>query len=319
MSNNTLPKICAILGVEKIEQARRLITNQLFQEKPPLAGHLETVIAVCEKYNLNPMLRELYVRFGEGQDIYPTLTVDGWYNLVNSHSECNGYEFFEMGEMIEVPQHPFEPSRHRPTAYPAIGCKIYRKGREHAPIIYEYLFEVFNPNNPVYYTHPNRLLRHRSFIQAARVVFSLSGIYDAEEVDQILNGKHGESLPNQTNFSSEPEQSEQAQEAEFEFEVIKPGEVTNQTNESESEPEIEQTQKEVGQQETAEPPKKEEAQPSVESNTESELDDATRQQLTLRLKSAASNGQLDECIKILSKKAPNYANDIKLIAKQFAA
>jgi RecT family protein len=291
-----------------------LITNQLFQTKPPLAGHLETVIAVCEKYNLNPMLRELYVRHGEGQDIYPTLTVDGWYNLVNSHPECNGFEFVENGEMVQVPINPFEPERHRPEAYSSIGCKIYRKGREFAPIIYEYLYEVFNPNNPVYYTHPNRLLRHRSFIQAARVVFSLSGIYDSEEVEQILSGKNGgETSINHENFAPVTTPVE-AESEDLDFVVIKPGEANNQLTSEDKE-----TQKEQAHSESSEPPvNTKDAQTCAESLAESELDDATKHQITLRLKHAANSNQLEQCIKLLTGKSPENAKHIEQIAEQFA-
>ena len=317
MSDNVQPKICTILGVDTIDKAHRLITNQLFQERAPLAGHLETVIAVCEKYNLNPMLREIYVRVGEGQDIYPTLTVDGWYNLVNSHNEYNGCEFFEMDEMVEVPQHPTEPNRHRPMAYKAIGCKMYRKGREHAPIIYEYLYEVFNPNNTVYYTHPNRLLRHRSFIQAARVVFNLSGIYDSEEVEQILNGNNKKQHQNTIATDSNSKTSEQTPDSELDYEVVNPG-TDNQAEKPVSE--NKETHKKVEQQETAEEPtKKEKAQPSAELKEDVELDDATRHQFILRLKSAASNRQLEECVKYLSGKAPEHTKNIESLAKQFAA
>jgi hypothetical protein len=304
-------KICTILGVDTTDEAKKLITNQLFQQRAPLKGHVETVISLCEQYNLNPMLREIYIRFGEGSDIYPTLTVDGWYNLVNSHPECNGYEFFESkDEKVLVPQHPTQPNRHRQHAYTAIGCKLYRKGREHAPIIWEYLYEVFIPNNEVYYTHPNRMLRHRSFIQAARVVFNLSGVYDADEVDQIL-AKPKEAKSEDSQSSQSTLMASSTVEEELDFDVVKPGDVVEE--QPTSKPEVEATQN-IAEQSTNEEAVKAIAAPSKETL----LDDATRQQVTDRLKSAARGNQLEGCVKFLLQKLPQHTSEIELIAKELS-
>ncbi len=308
MSENST--ICTILGAETIEEAKKLIINQLFQQKAPLNGHVETVIAVCEKYNLNPMLGELYVRFGEGQDIYPTLTVDGWYNLVNSHPDCDGYEFVESEERVAVPKCPNQPDRATPLAHTAIGCKLYRKGRKHTPIIWEYFFEVFNPNNEVYFTHPNRMVRHRSFIQAARVVFSLSGVYDTEEVERILN------KPQTNSNQTEPLKSTKKEQLHFEddveFEVVKPGEVAEE--QPTSKPEVEATQSKKAEQTTD---KKTAATATADINNEKELDDATRQQVISRLENAAMSGEIDECVEFLTKKLPQFTSEITLLAKEY--
>lgn len=228
--------ILEILGAKDLSSAKKLITNQLFQDKPPLAGHLEMVIAICEKHNLNPLLGELYIRHDGSGAIYPTLTADGWYNLVNSHPECDGYEFVESDEMIQLPDNPYNQNGNMPLAYSKIGCRIFRKGRQHAPIIYEYVAEVFNPNNPAWFTHPNRLLRHKSFSQAARIVFSLSGIYEPEEVDRIISSKNVEESKADEKVISlpTPEPSVMVSD-EPDFEVIEPDAMESVVTDNKSE------------------------------------------------------------------------------------
>ncbi len=206
-----MTSILDILGVEDLKNAKEIITNQLFTDISPKIGEIEMIIKLCETHNLNPLLGELYIRRDYKNVIYPTLTVDGWYKLVNSHPECDGYEFFESEDLTQLPPHPFNDSEKTINAFSRIGCKIYRKGRKHTPIVYEYIAEVFNPFNTAWLTHPNRLLRHKSFSQAARIVFNLSGIYDVDEVERIIQSK---------DITKErPVNKSQ----EVTFEVIKPG------------------------------------------------------------------------------------------------
>ena len=170
--------IKTILGVSTHEQVVNILNYKLSPNQPLTETEIDMIINLCENYQINPAFGMLYLRRDlENNTIYPTLKVDGWYKLVNDQPDCNGYEFIESESVIPVPNSTNPDLR----CFESIGCKIYRKGRDHTPIIYEYINECFNPFNSAYATHPNRLLRHSAFIQAARVVYNLSGLSDPNE------------------------------------------------------------------------------------------------------------------------------------------
>jgi hypothetical protein len=59
-------------------------------------------------------------------------------------------------------------------------CRIYRKDRAHPTSITEYFSECFRNTEP-WKQYPARMLRHKALIQAARIAFGFSGIYDEDE------------------------------------------------------------------------------------------------------------------------------------------
>ncbi len=183
-----MKNICEILGVKDVETAKNVITSALFKDKAPKDGELDHIINMCESFQLNPALGMLYLKRDMMDNIYPTLTVDGWYKLVNDHPDSDGYEFVENPALVEL---PLGVGQNQPSyCFESIGCKIYRKGRKHAPVVHEYVNECFNPFNDAWYSHPKRMLRHKAFSQAARIVFNFSGIYDPDEASRIINQRN---------------------------------------------------------------------------------------------------------------------------------
>jgi hypothetical protein len=80
-------------------------------------------------------------------------------------------------------------------------CVMYRKDRSHPIAIREYLDEVYREpfagnkdgrnytvNGP-WQTHTKRFLRHKTMIQASRLVFGFVGIFDQDEAERILEGQ----------------------------------------------------------------------------------------------------------------------------------
>lgn len=173
-----------ILGVESKEDAFKIIESMVFKDVSSKDSEMNVIVNICESYNLNPTLGHLYIKRDEQGYMFPTLTVDGWYKLINEHPDFDGCEFEESNHQIEVPK--VDKDSTTIYCFDKIGCRIYRKGRSKTPTVYEYLTECFNYFNGAWFTHPKRLLRHKAFIQAARVVFNLSGIYDPEEVNAII-------------------------------------------------------------------------------------------------------------------------------------
>lgn len=126
-------------------------------------------LLVARQYSLNPILKEIYAFPAKGGGIQPIVSVDGWSNLINSHAAFDGLEF----EDHMAPNGDLT----------AITCRIYRKDRGRAITATEYMAEC-RRNTDVWRQWPRRMLRHKAMIQAARIAFGFSGIYDPDEVER---------------------------------------------------------------------------------------------------------------------------------------
>jgi phage recombination protein Bet len=130
-------------------------------------------LLVANEYKLNPLTKEIYAFPRRGGGIVPIVSVDGWANLINSHGECDGFDFeYEhdaKGELVSV------------------TCKMYRKDRSRPVVVKEFLSECIRSTEPWKMKH--RMLRHKALIQAARYAFGFAGIYDEDEGDKIATMK----------------------------------------------------------------------------------------------------------------------------------
>jgi phage recombination protein Bet len=122
-------------------------------------------LIVAKEYDLNPLTKEIYAFPGKGGGIVPIVSIDGWVNLVNSHPQCDGFDFAVANDSANE-------------LY-SMTCTMYRKDRAHPTIVTEYFEECKRATEPWKMKH--RMLRHKSFIQAARYAFGFAGIYDEDE------------------------------------------------------------------------------------------------------------------------------------------
>jgi len=127
-------------------------------------------LMVARQYGLNPITREIYAFPKKGGGIQPIVGIDGWFNLINSHPQCDGIEFDDKfakdgGELT------------------AITCRIFRKDRSRAVSVTEYMAECKRPTEP-WQKWPARMLRHKAAIQCARYAFGFAGIIDPEEAER---------------------------------------------------------------------------------------------------------------------------------------
>ncbi len=122
-------------------------------------------LIVAKEYDLNPLTKEIYAFPGRGGGVVPIVSVDGWVNLVNSHPQCDGFDFQAELDTNGV--------------LVSYTCTMHRKDRTHPTIVTEYLSECIRSTEP--WKMKNRMLRHKSFIQAARYAFGFAGIYDEDE------------------------------------------------------------------------------------------------------------------------------------------
>jgi len=130
-------------------------------------------LLVAHKYNLNPITREIYAFPKKGGGIQPIVGVDGWMNLVNSHPAFDGVEFEDdWGKDGDAKAH-----------LKSVTCKMYRKDRSRPIVVTEYLSECRRDTEP-WRNWPSRMLRHKAYIQCARVAFGFSGIVDEDEFER---------------------------------------------------------------------------------------------------------------------------------------
>lgn len=135
----------------------------------------EEVVAFCivaNEHNLNPFKREIYCFKKTGGGLAPMVPIDGWTHIVNCNPEFDGCDFEEH----EDPD----------GKVCAITCTMHVKSRAHPIVIKERLSECFVDTNTAWKKWPCRMLRHKAFMQAARIAFSLGGIFDEDEANEVL-------------------------------------------------------------------------------------------------------------------------------------
>ena len=148
--------------------------NGSYQVKTPTVEEMMSLLVICDKYGLNPFTREIFAFANRGK-IVPVVSIDGWLAILNRQSDYDGLEVEFSPDMVEISG----------VKIPEF-CKvsIYRKSLSRPIVIAEYAAETFMPTE-VWRKYPRRMLRHKTIVQAARVAFSISGIYDREEGESI--------------------------------------------------------------------------------------------------------------------------------------
>lgn len=141
---------------------------------------MAALLIVAEQFKLNPFTKEIYA-FPDNKTggIVPVIGVDGWNRIVNEHPSMDGFEFRQPEETTNCNGHKCPEW---------IECLIYRKDRSHPVVVREYIDECSRDKGP-WQTHPKRMLRHKAFIQAARMAFGFSGIYDEDEAERIAEAR----------------------------------------------------------------------------------------------------------------------------------
>lgn len=156
-------------------------------------AQMMALLIVADQYGLNPFTKEIYAFPDKQNGIVPVVGVDGWSRIINQHPQFDGLDFRASEKIVELPGAKPCPEW--------MECLLYRKDRQHPGPIREYLDEVYREaysgqkdgrpytiNGP-WQTHTKRFLRHKTLIQAARLVFGFVGIYDADEAERLLEGQ----------------------------------------------------------------------------------------------------------------------------------
>jgi phage recombination protein Bet len=142
---------------------------------------MAALLIVADQYGLNPFTKEIYA-FPDKGGIVPVVGVDGWARIVNEHPMCDGFEFTYAEETVDF------SSKQVPIW---MEVHIFRKDRTRPVIVREYFDEVVRRNMQPWQSHPNRMLRHKTFVQGARLAFGFAGVFDEDEGQRIVERDMG--------------------------------------------------------------------------------------------------------------------------------
>ena len=157
------------------EDIKNVISGMIISSKAQhgaVATNAEMAVftGVCSKYALNPLVKEC-AAFVSGGKLQVIVMIDGWYKMVNRQENFDGVEFDdhlnEKGEVV------------------SITCKMYIKNRSRPVAVTEYLNECMDQKSSVWKRWPARMLRHKAYIQAARIAFGISEVIDDDEAKRI--------------------------------------------------------------------------------------------------------------------------------------
>lgn len=133
---------------------------------------VQAFLIVANRYGLDPFLKEIHAFASQGGGIVPIVGIDGWSKIANSTGKMNGVAFEYTGSVTDGDL--------------ACTCSIRVKDYAEPVSVTEYLTEC-KKNSPPWNQWPRRMLRHRAFMQCARLAFGLGGIYDEDEAHDILD------------------------------------------------------------------------------------------------------------------------------------
>jgi phage recombination protein Bet len=124
-------------------------------------------LMIAKQYNLSPLLKEIHAFANRRSGgIVPMISIDGWSTLVNRQPQYDGVEFgYEQDDRNRIV---------------SCTCTMWRKDRSHPTVVTEFLSECFKEGSEAWKTAPARMIRHRAFVQAARLTFGLSTAWDEE-------------------------------------------------------------------------------------------------------------------------------------------
>jgi len=147
-----------------------------------------SLLTVAKKYDLDPFVRELYAFPTDTGGIVPIVGVDGWLQMINRHPQFDYMEIsggeptFELFDDENDLPGPEKFQRIVERAW--LEVTIQRKDRAKPTVHREFLRECYRDTGP-WNSHPHRMLGWKTIIQAGRIAFGYSGIFDEDEAERI--------------------------------------------------------------------------------------------------------------------------------------
>lgn len=170
------------------EKLLPLLKATAFRQRPnrdgvvrePSNEEMFALLIIADKYELDPFTKELYAYLDpKSGAIIAVVSVDGWIRLINRQPTLRSLAF----------KYADETTTHKGKTVPVwMECEIMRSDRDKPVTIREYFAEVVREvafATP-WDSHPNRMLRHKTLIQAARVAYGFGGLHDEDEAQRIM-------------------------------------------------------------------------------------------------------------------------------------
>lgn len=155
---------------QKLAQALKNVCFRQSDGSEISTDELLALAVVCQEYQLNPFLKEIYAFRSKTGVLMPLVSIDGWLRIMNRQPDFDGFEVrwgpeVKLGNSIPVPQ----------------WCEvlIFRKNLSHPIVHREWMIECHGQSFP-WKQYPRRMLKHRAIIQCIRYAFGVSGALDEE-------------------------------------------------------------------------------------------------------------------------------------------
>jgi len=177
--NTALTELARRLSVDT-PTLQKTLMETAFKECKTNEQFIAAVI-VANTYKLNPILKEMYVFPSKSGSIIPIVSIDGWISLVNRNPDFDGVELIEN----EDDQGNLK----------SVTAKFRLKKKANPVAVTEYMAECCDNSKEPWKRWPRRMLRHKAYIQGARIAFGLSGIYDEDEAMRITEAQMLDSMP----------------------------------------------------------------------------------------------------------------------------
>ena len=177
-----LTELCERFGTDE-ETLWRVVRDTCI--KPNKAGTKPTqeqvilYLVVCKRYDLNPLMKEMYGFIDkDGQLVFGT-SIDGWLKIANRHPQ---FKSLSVKDRLDENEQPY-----------AATATVVRKDRDDPVEITEWLRECKRDTEP-WRTRPVRMLRHKAVKEAIRYAFAITGLTDIEEAREAVRFSEGLSL-----------------------------------------------------------------------------------------------------------------------------
>ena len=136
--------------------------------KADMIGFLQ----IAHRYDLDPWAREIYCIVSRGK-VLPYISIDGYAKIVNRQPAYDGCEF--------------DYEQNADGQFLSVTCTMYHKDRSRPVRVTEFMSECYKPDSDAWKRNPARMLRHRAFIQAARLSFAIAGGLDEDTADAMID------------------------------------------------------------------------------------------------------------------------------------
>lgn len=139
-------------------------------ETPPTTEEVAMFLAVAKERDLSPFLGQIHAFRTKRGGVQVVVGIDGWVAMVNREPMFDGLQWEDKydkdGNLVSV------------------TCIMHRKDRSHPIAATERIDECKRDTEP-WRKWPHRMLRHKAYIQCARLAFGYSGIVDPDEAERI--------------------------------------------------------------------------------------------------------------------------------------